>query len=92
MQLVNGNLIMDLSSRDGNAFCVMGAVKSIMKQCMFSEDIEKYLNEAQSGDYLNLLRVSRDVLNDLGIKFVDSSNSYPEVLAMCVVTTKVEVV
>ena len=86
MQLKNGNLIMDLSGPEGNAFVVTGAVNHTMKQCVFQDDIEKYLKEAQSSDYMNLLRVSRDVLNDLGIKFVDTSNSYPEVLAMCVVT------
>jgi len=77
---------MDLSGPEGNAFVITGAVENIMKRCAFQDDIDKYLKEAQSSDYMNLLRVSRDTLNNLGIKFVDPSNSYPEVLAMCVVT------
>jgi hypothetical protein len=50
-----------LSGNDGNAFAVMGAVKSALKKAGASkEEIDKYLAESMSGDYDNLIRVAMD--------------------------------
>ena len=44
---------------DGNAFAIMGAVKKALQRAgADAEYIDQYLNEAKSGDYDNLLRVS----------------------------------
>ena len=48
-----------LTGRDGNAFAVMGSVKqALRRKGADREYIEKYLKEATSGDYNNLLAVS----------------------------------
>jgi hypothetical protein len=50
-----------LSGNDGNAFAVMGAVKSALKKAGASkEEIEQYLSDSMSGDYDNLLRVAME--------------------------------
>ena len=50
-----------LSGNDGNAFAVMGAVKSALKKAGASkEEIEQYLTDSMSGDYDNLLRVAME--------------------------------
>lgn len=49
----------ELTGKDGNAFAIMGAVKNAMRRNKVSqEDIDKYLEEAMSGDYDNLLVVT----------------------------------
>lgn len=55
------NVEVQLSGNDGNAFAVMGTVKSALKKAGASkEEISQYLSESMSGDYDNLLRVSMD--------------------------------
>jgi hypothetical protein len=50
-----------LSGNDGNAFAIMGAVKSALKKAGASkEEIEQYLIDSMSGDYDNLLRVAME--------------------------------
>jgi hypothetical protein len=50
-----------LSGNDGNAFAVMGAVKSALKKAGASnEELDKYLTDSMSGDYDNLLRVAME--------------------------------
>jgi hypothetical protein len=50
-----------LSGNDGNAFAIMGAVKSALKKAGASkEEIEQYLSDSMSGDYDNLLRVAME--------------------------------
>lgn len=50
-----------LSGNDGNAFAVMGAVKSALKKAGASkEELDQYLSQSMSGDYDNLLRVSME--------------------------------
>jgi hypothetical protein len=50
-----------LSGNDGNAFAVMGAVKSALKKAGASkEELEQYLTDSMSGDYDNLLRVAME--------------------------------
>jgi hypothetical protein len=48
-----------LSGNDGNAFAIMGAVKSALKKAgATNEEVDKYLADSMSGDYDNLLRVA----------------------------------
>ena len=50
-----------LSGNDGNAFAIMGSVKSALKKAGASkEEIDQYLSESMAGDYDNLLRVATD--------------------------------
>jgi hypothetical protein len=50
-----------LSGNDGNAFAVMGTVKSALKKAGASkEELDQYLSDSMSGDYDNLLRVAMD--------------------------------
>jgi hypothetical protein len=55
------NVSVQLSGNDGNAFAVMGAVKSALKKAGASkEELDQYLADSMSGDYDNLLRVAMD--------------------------------
>jgi hypothetical protein len=48
---------------DGNAFSVMGYVRSAMREQKFtSEEIKNYTDRAMSSDYNNLLCVSIDMI------------------------------
>ena len=45
-----------LTGNDGNAFAVMGKVKTALRKAKVSnEEIDLYLKESMSGDYNNLL-------------------------------------
>ena len=58
-----------LNGPQGNAFYILGAVTRIMKQLNVSEeDRDKYMSEAKSGDYNNLLNVTRKTLDDLCVE------------------------
>lgn len=51
---------------DGNAFCIMGYVSKAMKRTGYErEDVDKYLKEAQSSDYDNLVSVSFDQIEEV---------------------------
>jgi hypothetical protein len=55
------NVEVQLSGNDGNAFAVMGAVKSALKEAGASKDeLDQYLADSMSGDYDNLLRVAME--------------------------------
>lgn len=46
---------------DGNAFAIMGKAQRVARIAGWSkEKIDKYMAEAKSGDYNNLLRVTMD--------------------------------
>lgn len=48
-----------LVGQDGNAFAIMGAVKSALKKHGVSkEEIDEYLRDSMSGDYNHLLQVA----------------------------------
>ncbi len=50
--------IVRLSGTDGNAFSLMGKVRSALQKSGYSkEHISKFLKEATSGDYTNLISV-----------------------------------
>ena len=54
----------DLSSVDGNAFAIMGTVVRAMRRAKIPEEsVQKYLTEAMSLDYNNLLRVTMDTVS-----------------------------
>ena len=43
---------------DGNAFCLMGYTMDAMRHADFTqEEIDQMVEEAESGDYYNLIRV-----------------------------------
>jgi hypothetical protein len=44
-----------LVGEDGNAFAIMGRVSKALKRAGHADLAEKYLQEAQSGDYNHLL-------------------------------------
>jgi len=55
------NVEVQLSGNDGNAFAIMGAVKSALKKAGASKDeLDQYLADSMSGDYDNLLRVAME--------------------------------
>lgn len=54
---------------DGNAFSIMNYVKKAMQETKFSRDeINTYLQEAQSKDYNHLLAVSCAVIDNCNEK------------------------
>jgi len=44
-----------LIGKDGNAFAILGAVKSALRKAGMKEEAEAYLKEAMAGDYDHLL-------------------------------------
>lgn len=53
------DIAVQLTGNDGNAFAIMGSVKSALKKAgATQEEISQYMNESMSGDYDNLLRVA----------------------------------
>jgi len=50
-----------MTGHDGNAFSIMGRIKQALKSAGADREyIDKYLKEATSGDYDNLLVVSME--------------------------------
>jgi hypothetical protein len=48
-----------LTGQDGNAFYILGATQKAMRRAGIDQEaIAAYMEEAQSGDYDNLLRVT----------------------------------
>ena len=63
-------LSIDLQGPQGNAFFILGSVRRFMRQIQCpQEDIDKYLQEARSGDYNNLIQVSKDLLDKYHIAY-----------------------
>jgi len=53
-----------LVGEDGNAFAIMGRVKKALRRSGADKEyIDKYLKEATSGDYDNLLVVSMEYVD-----------------------------
>ena len=51
---------------NGNAFAVMGYVRSAMRECgMSKQQIDEYMSDATSGDYNHLLNVSTHMIATL---------------------------
>lgn len=50
------NVSVQLTGRDGNAFAILGVVKSAMRKGKVpAAEIDAFMTEAMSGDYDNLL-------------------------------------
>ena len=47
-----------LVGQDGNAFAIMGRVTAALRRAGHGDAVKAYTNEAMSGDYGNLLRVT----------------------------------
>ena len=53
-----------LIGQDGNAFAIMGRVKKALRRAGADKEyVDKYLNEATSGDYDHLLVVSMEYVD-----------------------------
>ena len=52
-----------LTGEDGNAFAVLGTVKNALQRAGYRKEAEEYFEEATSGDYDNLLRVTMQYVN-----------------------------
>jgi len=52
-----------LVGEDGNAFSILGRVYSALRRAGYRESAQKYIDDAKSGDYDNLLRVTMDYVN-----------------------------
>jgi hypothetical protein len=58
------NTVVQLTGNDGNAFAIMGSVKSALKKAgATQEQIDEYMKASMSGDYDNLLRVACQWVN-----------------------------
>lgn len=58
------DITVKLTGRNGNAFAILGAVVSAMKQAKLPiEDIDAYTKEATNGDYNHLLRVTKNTVH-----------------------------
>lgn len=53
----------ELIGQDGNAFAILGAVKKALRRNVSEEAATAYYQEATSGDYDNLLRVTAQTVN-----------------------------
>lgn len=54
------NVVVNLSDNDGNAFMVMGAVTKALKRAGHGDLVDRYREEAMSGDYDHLLQVTME--------------------------------
>lgn len=68
---------------DGNAFSIMGYVRSAMKSAkMTSQDIDAYTKDATSSDYNHLLAVSCEMIDKvnevLGLNEYDEDEDYED--------------
>lgn len=56
----------ELIGEDGNAFAIMGKVRRALRRARVPQkEIDAYIEEAKSGDYDHLLRVTMDTVNVL---------------------------
>jgi len=52
-------VVVQLTGEDGNAFAIIGAVNRALREAEVSvEECQKFLDEAKSSDYDNLLRTA----------------------------------
>ena len=64
MEVKYPNITVRLVGEDGNAFTIMGKVKEALRKGKVSQAYQAlYLEEAMSGDYDNLLRVTMNWVN-----------------------------
>lgn len=59
MNIKYPEIVVKLSGENGNAFVILGKTRAAMKKAgVPKEEIEKYREEATSGDYDNLLQTT----------------------------------
>lgn len=63
MEIKHPDVTVKLVGRNGNAFAIIGAVSNALRAAGYRDSVEAYMNEAMSGDYDNLLRVSAQTVN-----------------------------
>lgn len=58
----------DLRGEDGNAFVILATVSRIIKETLGADQAAEYKRRAMSGDYENLLAVTREyvAIRDVG--------------------------
>lgn len=54
------NIVVKLTGTDGNAFALMGKVRTALRRGGHSELVEPFTKEAMSGDYDHLLATCMD--------------------------------
>jgi len=54
------NVEVQLTGNDGNAFNIIAQVNRALRDVASAEEIKQYQQEAMSGDYDNLLRVTQE--------------------------------
>lgn len=54
-------ITINVKKPEGNAFCIMGTVSSILKQCGRRDEIPEVMARMKSGDYDNLCDVAEEV-------------------------------
>ena len=58
------DITVQLVGNDGNAFAIMGSVtKALRRARVDNTEVQTYMDEAMSGDYDNLLRVTMEWVN-----------------------------
>jgi len=64
MEKLNEKPTVKLIGEDGNAFAIMGRVKTALKKAGYSKKVvNEYLEESMAGDYDNLLCVAMKYCN-----------------------------
>lgn len=57
------DVTVELVGSDGNAMAIMGKVRAAMKKAGHGDRVEKFLEEAMSGDYDNVLQTCMNWVN-----------------------------
>jgi len=52
------DVVVTLVGQDGNAFSILGKVAAALRSAGHGDAVDEYMNEAMSGDYDHLLRVT----------------------------------
>lgn len=61
--MIDSKPTLDARNLDGNAFAILGAVKKALQKAGQGDKVDKYMDEAMSGDYDHLLAVSQDYVD-----------------------------
>jgi len=57
------DLTVNLIGEDGNGFAILGVVRRALQRAGYHALAAQYIEDATSGDYDNLLRVTMDYVN-----------------------------
>ncbi len=60
------DVYVELVGQDGNAFAILGRVSDALKRAGHADAVRPYMDEAMSGDYVHLLRVTAETVNIYG--------------------------